>query len=392
MTWCWSRLGQPHFLIKDLPCFQKAQKKPALERDPLLVVEKVGKVRARGYIAPGVVKSLTHFFYMPKGDSDIRMVYNGTSSGLNDFLFALLFGLPVIHHALRSLLHGYHLADVDIAEMFLNFNLGIDLQSYSGVDLTPLRLQGTNWTAQHWERWRRNFMGMWDLPYRSIQLMIIAKVLAYGDHTDRQNPFHLEEIVLNLPGSSSYDPTLPWVFKVRYDGHLRCEIYVYVDDRKVTGWCKAACWSAASRFLKIMPRLGIQDAVRKRTEPSMTPGTWAGSVIHTDKGVVLLVSNKKWEKSRALMGELNEMIDWPTLDRKNLERIQGFLIFISRTYRWMVPYLKGLHLSIDSWRADRDDEGYQRKRPQPSKGAGDWCWDWSEERWYDLDLDPQTKM
>jgi hypothetical protein len=30
------------------------------------------------------VKSLTSFFTVPKGDDDIRIVYNGTQSGLNE--------------------------------------------------------------------------------------------------------------------------------------------------------------------------------------------------------------------------------------------------------------------------------------------------------------------
>jgi len=102
-----------------------------------LVMEKLEKVRQRGYIAEGPVRSLTHVFYVPKGDSDIRMVYNGTSLGLNDALFAPHFGLLVIRHALRGLLPGYNQADIDITEMFLNFNLGPELQGIlrSGPDL-----------------------------------------------------------------------------------------------------------------------------------------------------------------------------------------------------------------------------------------------------------------
>ena len=127
---------------------------------------------------------------------------------------------------------------------------------------------------------------------------------------------------MNLPGSWGYDPTLPWVFKVRYDGHLGCEVYVYVDDRKVTGWCKIACWRAASEFSKVMAKLGLQDAARKRTEPSITPGPWAGGVVHTNASeVALLVSEKKWEKTRRMVNELHEMAAVPEVDRKVLERI-----------------------------------------------------------------------
>ena len=116
-------------------------------------------------------------------------------------------------------------------------------------------------------------------------MMIIAKFIACGDCKDKGNPFHWEEIILNLPGSWNYDPTLPWVFKVRYDGHLGCKIYIYVDDGKVTGWCKVACWEAVSCFSKVLSKLGIQDACRKRTEPSVMPGPWASSVVHTEESI-----------------------------------------------------------------------------------------------------------
>ena len=29
---------------------------------------------------------------------------------------------------------------------------------------------------------------------------------------------------------------------------------------------------------------------------------------------------------------------------KRLESIGGFIIYVARTYKWMMPYLKGLHL------------------------------------------------
>ena len=37
---------------------------------------------------------------------------------------------------------------------------------------------------------------------------------------------------------------------------------------------------------------------------------------------------------------------------------RGFLIYIVRTYPSMIPYLKGIHLTIEHWRDDRDAEGW----------------------------------
>ena len=54
------------------------------------MIDKLVKVRARGYIGKllnGPIKSLTHYFAVPKGDNDIRMVYDMTASGLNQALW-----------------------------------------------------------------------------------------------------------------------------------------------------------------------------------------------------------------------------------------------------------------------------------------------------------------
>ena len=392
----WARDGQPHFVVGELPQYRQPQQAPKNPEDRHLVWKKIGKVREKGYIAPGKVLSLTHYFYVPKGDEDIRMVYNGTSCGLNDCLFSPHFGLPTLRHTLRSLMPGYYQGDIDIAEMFLNFNLGKELIPFAGVDVSHVRTTRADlsdgepfpeWERirhRSWERWVRNFMGMTDSPYRSIQLMLIAKYEAYGNRHDQTNPFHWERIILNLPGTWSYEPNLPWVFKVRFDGHLACDVYVYVDDGKVTGWCRAACWEASKQCAKILTKLGIQDAARKRTEPSMTPGPWAGGIAHTNDGVVTLVSQKKWNKTQELVEELNQMSEGETYDRKRLEQIRGYLIYTSRTYKWMVPYLKGIHLTIDGWREGRDQEGFKRKKAPKPRGNHAMRWEWEGERWIDV--------
>jgi hypothetical protein len=45
------------------------------------------------------------------------------------------------------------------------------------------------------------------------------------------------------------------------------------------------------------------------------------------------------------------------VDHKELEKTRGFLIYVSRTYPPMNPFLKGMHLKIDAWRPERDEEG-----------------------------------
>ena len=80
--------------------------------------------------------------------------------------------------------------------------------------------------------------------------------------------------MLNLPGSEDYRPDLPWVMKVRFDGHLACEVFVYVDDGRITGFCQEICWVAARRMASVCTKRGVQDSFRKRTGPSTTPGPY----------------------------------------------------------------------------------------------------------------------
>ena len=92
----WAMQGQPHFLTGDFPEFKVPQAPAKTEDKGKRVMEKVSKVRRRRYIAVGLVLSLTHMFYVAKGLDDIRMVYNGTSCGLNDALWSPHFGLPTV--------------------------------------------------------------------------------------------------------------------------------------------------------------------------------------------------------------------------------------------------------------------------------------------------------
>ncbi len=51
------------------------------------------------------------------------------------------------------------------------------------------------------------------------------------------------------------------------------------------------------------------------------------------------------------------------LNLSSLERSRGFLVHMQQVYPALTPYLKGLHLTIDSWRDNRDDEGWQMPKP-----------------------------
>ena len=50
------------------------------------------------------------------------------------------------------------------------------------------------------------------------------------------------------------------------------------------------------------------------------------------------------------------------LEFKVLESWRGYLIYVSRTFPVMVPYLKGIHQTLDSWRPNRGADGWKLKQ------------------------------
>jgi hypothetical protein len=90
------------------------------------------------------VWSLMDFFCVPKGNDDIQIVYNGTSSGLNDVLWVPSFPLPTVNTLLRSVHPGTWMADTDLGKMFLNFVLHESLRELAGVDITHYLEEGSN--------------------------------------------------------------------------------------------------------------------------------------------------------------------------------------------------------------------------------------------------------
>jgi hypothetical protein len=100
-------------------------------------------------------------------------------------------------------------------------------------------------------------------------------------------------------------------------------------------------------------------------------------VLRTDDGQVrLLISKDKWEKNKALLAEVRELlVSQPlTLPRKRLEQIRGYLVHIAQTYSMFASYLIGLHMTIDFWRPNRDQDGWRFSAAyiQGVKDQGEW--------------------
>ena len=117
------RDGYPVYVEGKLPKYRKIQRLPKEQYMINRMKEKVGSICARGYLEKGYVQSLINCFAVPKGESDIRLVYDGSKSMLNSVVWAPNFYLPNIDTLLGSCTPKTWFADLDLGEMFLNYNL-----------------------------------------------------------------------------------------------------------------------------------------------------------------------------------------------------------------------------------------------------------------------------
>ena len=58
------------------------------------------------------------------------------------------------------------------------------------------------------------------------------------------------------------------------------------------------------------------------------------------------------------------MLKQEGLNRELLEKKRGFLIYVGLTYPMLVPYFKGIHLTLESWRDHRDEDGWKLNKNQ----------------------------
>ena len=375
--WRWNGLeqqrnahfGQPIRVAAPLPSNKRPQRPPAPDSVPR-VAAKLAKVLHRGYFDQGQpIQSLTDFSDVPKGDSDIRMVYNGTSSGLNDALWAPNFWLPTAESSLRLLTSESYCGDMDLTEMFLNFPMDVNLRPYAGVDLHPIvnALPADALTHRNSDqvRWNRLFMGMLPSPYHSVEQFYLAEEVAIGSPSEPDNPCGFDEIRFNIPGSSDYNPVLPWTMKwnTKSDS-IAGDSITYMDDIRIVGSSAENAWQVARRLGSRLQYFGIQDAPRKRRPPSKTPGAWAGSVQHITKDAVSkTVTQAKWDKGRNIIAPYVEAFKQtntlPTFSHKQMQRDVGFLVHLALTYAALMPFLKGFYLTMNNWRGGRNADGWK---------------------------------
>jgi hypothetical protein len=157
---------------------------PTTQKKPIRVKtkEKISKVLKRRYLLPSdsLVKSNIKCFAVPKGDNDIRMVYDATANKLNEAVWVLTFWLPTIDSLVRAVCSTSWMTDQDVADMFLNYQLHEDVRPFTGVDLTSL-YAGPEDPGPRMAVWDRNLMGFAASPYNSIKMALVAEEICKGN-------------------------------------------------------------------------------------------------------------------------------------------------------------------------------------------------------------------
>jgi hypothetical protein len=361
------RNGLPPWFWYEVRSNQRAQREPKNIRLKGVICDKLSVIRNKRYVERGTIDSLMPFFDVPKGEDDVRMVYDGSASGLNESMWAPWFPLPTVDCLVRSLDPGFNMADNDIGEMFHNFVLHPELRKYCGLDMSLYFKEEVKkgiGMSRVWERWNRLAMGLRVSPYAAVQAMLIAQEVIMGDPSDALNIFRWEQLRLNLPGQANYDPSRAWVTKLRRDGSIAADMFIYVDDIRTSAPTASEAWLASQRTSTVLAFLGLQDAARKRRDPGTETGAWTGSVVWTSGGEVSVkTTQEKWDKTRAHIQWMTDNIGKKEgLDMKKMQSVRGFLVYVARTYPSIVPYLKGVHATIDSWRPGRDKDGWKERK------------------------------
>ena len=369
-----ARDGYPVWKVEHFKPYRKKQQWPDILDHKEKMTKKLVKVVRRGYISTGPVASLTGFFAVPKGDTDIRMVYDATKCGFNDTIWSPTFLLPTIDTTLRQVGINGWMSDIDLGEMFLNFPLNNKARKYVGVDLTEIKeaLQDAGIvlpassscesSARLLLRWERCLMGLRCSPYLAVRYFALASEIIKGNQDDSSNVFHVKEVILNLPGMDNYDPSKPKVYGLNSVDEIAANFEVYIDDIRICGPTLRSCVKAARQIASRANYLGIQDAPRKRRFPSRTPGVWSGAKsISAADGLYTSTTQAKWDKGKGILEDWKTALnmDKGLINRKQMERGRGFLVHLSRTYPSMVPYLKGVHHVLEGWRVGRDTDGWK---------------------------------
>ena len=111
--------------------------------------------------------------------------------------------------------------------------------------------------------------------------------------------------------------------------NIYSEVFVYVDDVRLLGWCNRECWNAIRYFDSRCRYISIKYTLRKIKGPDHRQGPWKGSIIHTTYGMKGMISQDKWDMTKKTSRELFEMLNHNAckISRTELLSHCGFIVY-----------------------------------------------------------------
>jgi hypothetical protein len=382
---CWKLPGAvlPRGRMRNIPTETREQE--------LLTREKIFRLRFNWYLEKGLMHLVIPRFTVPKA-TDVRVVWDSRSNGHNACLWAPSFilgdfgdleeivvkwiSMPVETYLLKgspdqdytqeadNFIKSWQL-DIDVGQQFNNYASHPDDRPYCGVRMIDTKNDGS--PERHW------FMRFSALHFGGKCSPFIAgvgqqRILEWAKKppADDTSPFQYTKVILNLPTSYTWDPSLPRVMRIRKDGELASAEVNYVDDiHPVVRGVDSHNAVRVARFLKSrMNSVGNQADDKKYRPPTCRPGAWKGEIMHTDQPLPRKsTTQKKWTRFKdGVIWVLENSRSQSSVATAELRRIAGLGINVTDVYRDARCYLKGFFNAIEAFRAGRDRNGWRLKK------------------------------
>ena len=111
-------------------------------------------------------------------------------------------------------------------------------------------------------------MGFSPSPYYAVTFYYLALEFVLGNRKDKGKFFRWDSVKLNLPGSTTFNPGLPWAMQWNdLIKNIAAAVVAFVDDLRISGIDEETAWRAGRQLASRLQYLGLQDAARKTKPP-----------------------------------------------------------------------------------------------------------------------------
>ena len=201
-------------------------------------------------------------------------------------------------------------------------------------------------------------------PFATTRIFAWGMEVIMGGRKDETNPFYWDSVVQNCPGTDKYDPSMPRLY--RWDSKhqvIKAAFKTFVDDPRSVLVTQKLSRYATHLVEIVMGYLVLQEATKKRRPKYQTPGEWTSSITFSLEkvGMCVTVSEKKWGRYNEIIGNLlanlNHADHFPEMNLKYMEHNTSLLVHLDIMYPLIMPFLRGVYLTMNSWSSKIDRGG-----------------------------------